>query len=184
MESSNTPPEYSPGSSVVYAMHGRCNVISVESREVGGETIRFYKLEVQRSPLSRSTRKDPAIWLPVSAAREKGLRDPLSASNLDAIYTILGSREYYFSAAENWGQILPKLEFAIRTEGAAGLAKVVSYLHVLRKREIVLSTEIVRFEEQIRRLLTREISEITQETARIIEERFTKLLRNKTLPDH
>lgn len=175
--------EFSPGSAVVYAMHGKCNIISVEDRHVGGESIRFYKLMVQRPPLSRTTRQEPAIWVPVSNAREQGMRSVMSRTEVDDVLKILSSREYYFSAAETFSSVQPKLEAAIRNEGGIGLAKALSYLFVLKRKQIVASSEVNKMYESVLRLLLREISEILGETAKALEEKLNKSLKQKLIPD-
>src|SRR5688572_5640135 len=77
------PGEFAPGSSVIYAMHGKCRILGTETRALGGQSIRFYKLEIKKSPLSRSHRQEPAIWVPVSNARDQGMRSPMSKEDAD-----------------------------------------------------------------------------------------------------
>lgn len=175
--------QFDPGTAVIYPMHGKCVVVGIENRQVGAETISFYKLEVQRSSFSRSTRQEPAIWVPVNSARERGLRLPIDAEQIQAINTIFASREYYFEAQLGWSAVLPKLEATIRSEGAIGLAKVASYLFVLKKKQIVPTPEVARFSENVNKMLFRELSEATGEPIRALEEKANKLMRPKTLPD-
>ena len=84
MEIQNDPQfsEFTPGSVVVYGFHGLCSVLSIEERAVSGESIRFYKLQVQKSALSRSKKLEPAIWLPVHSAKKAGLRPPVEKETL------------------------------------------------------------------------------------------------------
>ena len=177
-------PEFSSGSSVIYALHGKCTVLGVEDKQVGGQSIRFYKLEIQKSSLSRSTRQEPAIWLPVSSASDRGLRAPMSREGAENALAVLASREYYFPLNEPWSVVHPKMEANIRAEGGVGLAKAVSYLHVLKKKQHVLSSEALRFQETLWKLMLRELSEALTETSRVLEERINKGLRQKTLADH
>ena len=81
------------GTTVVYGMHGKCVVRAVESRQHAGEAIAFYKLEPQKSALSRSTRQEPAIWVPLATAQERGLRAPVDADSAQEVLKILASRE-------------------------------------------------------------------------------------------
>lgn len=171
------------GDLVVYGMFGKCRVLSVESRSIGGETQDFYKLEPVRHWIGKPTRKEPAIWVPVKSAESQGLRSPLAEEALDAMNAILSSREYYFTLGEAWHVIYPQLDAAIRTEGATGLAKVVSYLFVLRKRVTVPSSDMNKFWENTLRLLLREICDLTQETSKQAEERIIKLMKPKLQPD-
>src|ERR1700733_8843100 len=88
--------EFLPGSTVIYAMHGKCYVLGTETRSMGGESIRFYKLELKKSTLSRSSRLEPAIWVPVATAKDRGLRAPMTKNEAEVAMKILLSREYYF----------------------------------------------------------------------------------------
>jgi RNA polymerase-interacting CarD/CdnL/TRCF family regulator len=165
-------------------MHGKCAVISVETRQTGSQAIEYYKLEIQKSPLSRSTRQEPAIWVPVSSARERGLRSPMSTQDSDQVFQIINSREYYFPLNESWSAIQPKLESAIRTEGGQGLAKALSFLHVLKRKQIVASPEVARMYETVSKLLIRELAEANSDTPRNIEDKIARGMRQKLIPNN
>lgn len=175
---------FEPGTTVIYPLHGKCTLIAVEERKIGQETVSFYKLEIQRSSFSRSTRQEPAIWVPVQSAKERGLRMPIGPQDVPSLMSILNDREYFFDIHENWNTLSSKLEACIRLEGAAGLAKVVSALHVLRKKQVIASTEVNRMFESAQKALLREISDATGETLRELEVKFAKALKNKTLLSH
>jgi len=176
--------DFTTGTSVIYGMHGKCCIKAIENRTVDNQSIPFYKLEVLKSTLSRSSRQDPAIWVPVDIARERGMRPPVNRDNASVILAILADREYYFSVHESWHLIKAQLEHSIRTEGAIGLAKVASYLFVLKRQQIVPSTEVARMDENVMRLLLRELSEATGEPITLLEEKINKGFRSKTLPDN
>jgi RNA polymerase-interacting CarD/CdnL/TRCF family regulator len=169
------------GTSVIYAMHGKCSLSAIETRTVAGEAIEFYKLEVQKPALSRSTRQEPAIWVPVSSARERGMRTPMDKDLAEQVMKTLTSREYYFPLTETWAVILPKLEASIRNDGAMGMAKVASYLHVLAHKQIVATPEVNRLTETVNKLMYRELSEATGETIRSLEEKVARGMRQKLL---
>jgi RNA polymerase-interacting CarD/CdnL/TRCF family regulator len=174
---------FAPGAVVIYGLHGKCLLLGIEIRELNGESIPFYKLEIQRSTLSRSTRQEPAIWVPVSTATERGLRPPTSAATAEAIFKILASREYYFQATDPWSLVQPQLETSIRKEGASGLAKVLSYLFVLKRKQVVPSPEVTKMMETVQKLLFRELSEATGEPIRNLEDRIARSLKHKLVPD-
>lgn len=175
---------FETGTSVVYALHGKCTVIGIEERTVSDQRLQFYKLEVQKSALSRSTRQEPAIWIPVNSAIDRGVRLPMTSEQADEVLKILGNREYYFPLNEPWSVTLPKLEAAIRKEGGIGLAKAESYLAVLKKKLVVLPADVSRFAETVHKLLVRELSETLSRTPRSIEEQLQKGYRQKLLPSH
>lgn len=175
--------EFQPGSMVIYAMHGKCSVLGTEMRSLGGEKIKFYKLEYKKSSFSRSQKQDTAIWVPVATAKDRGLRAPMSKEEAEIALKVLGSREYYFPVNESWSSIHPKLESTILVEGGIGLAKVASFLYVLKRKQIVASPEVIRLQETVHKLLFRELSDALGEPARLIEEKVNKGFRVKLIPD-
>jgi RNA polymerase-interacting CarD/CdnL/TRCF family regulator len=179
-----SPSPFQPGSPVIYAMHGKCAVISVETRQNSGESVEYYKLEIQKSPLSRSTRQEPAIWVPVSSARERGLRPPMSTEDAEAVFKVINSREYFYPLNEPWSSIQPKLEACIRTEGGQGLAKVLSFLHALKRKQIVAAPEVARMYETVSKLLIRELADATNDTPRNIEDKIARGMRQKLIPNN
>lgn len=167
----------------MYGLFGKCSISGIETKVIAGKATSFYKLEVVKSTLSRSTRPEPAIWVPLDSARAKGLRPAADTALADEVLKILASREYYFSVHEAWSSILPKLEATIASEGALGLAKAYSYLWVLRKKQIVPAPETNRLFESVQKVLFRELGEALQVPPRAIDEKVTRALRNKAAPD-
>jgi RNA polymerase-interacting CarD/CdnL/TRCF family regulator len=175
--------EFQPGSSVIYAMHGKCHVVGTEVRSHCGESIRFYKLEIKKSSLSRSNRQEPAIWVPVATAKDRGLRAPMTKPDAEAAMKVLLSREYFFKVSEPWAIVQPKLEATVRIEGGIGLAKVASFLYVLKRKLIVAPSELTKLQETIHKLLFRELSEALEEPTRILEDKVNRGFRSKMIPD-
>lgn len=179
---SSEPSEFAVGSEVVYALHGKGHIRSIEDRATTpGAAQRFYKVEVQKSALSRSKKPDPAIWIPVDQALERGLRAPMSLETANSAIETLQSKEYFFSIDSAWSEVYPQLESCIRAEGGVGLAKVYSYLFVLMKKQLVPNPEVAKFFDGIQRQLMKELSEALHEAPRSIESRIAKGLRSKTL---
>ena len=175
--------EYQPGTMVIYGLHGKCAIAGIETRTVGNESLRLYKLEVQKPAASRSTRQEPAIWVPIAISKERGLRLPMTLEQIDAAYKMFANREYYYSLNESWSVVHPKLEAAVRNEGGIGLAKVISYLFVLKHKQVVPSMEVARMIEQVNRLFFREVCESTNKQPKTIDTEINKLLRQKLRPD-
>lgn len=179
----NSTASHSAGTSVIYGLHGKCGIEKIESREIQGSAQEFYKLVPQKSSFSRSTRQEPAIWIPVNSTLAKSLRPAMGPEQAKEAMTVLLSREYYFSLSEAWSSVQPKLEACIHTEGGIGLAMVASYLLTLKKKQVVASQEVSRMIEAVNRVLLREISEALGETIRAIEEKINKGIKQKLLPD-
>ncbi len=183
-EKMNPEKDFAVGSTVIYGTHGKCVIRGIEAREVNGDVIPFYKLEVQKPPLSRSTRTDPSIWLPVTAAPNRGLRAPMDQHSVAQVMEILASPEYFFPLQETWTAVFPKLEKTICAEGAVGLAKVFSYLAGLKRKLVLLPAEISRFEETVHKLFLRELAEALGQQIKTTEEQVNKLLRKKVITEH
>lgn len=179
----DTQGEIQIGTHVIYGLHGKCNVIGIEERIVSGSAVRFYRLEPIRNNPVKTQKVEPAIWIPVQSAKGRGLRAPINQDQSTEIFAILNNKDHYFNTADNWSVAYPKLETAVRTEGAMGLAKVLSYLHMLKKKHVVLPTEIARFYETITKLLFRELGDSLTCSMREIEERVNKALKNKQTLD-
>ncbi|MFZ9595260.1 MAG: CarD family transcriptional regulator [Bdellovibrionia bacterium] len=176
--------EFLPGTYVIYAMHGKCYLAGRETRTIGGVPIDFYKLELKKAPLSRSQKQEPAIWVPVAHAQERGLRAAMSQPEAEAALQILMSREYYFKLLdEPWSTLQPQLENTIRIEGGEGLAKVASFLYVLAKKQMVPSSDLLKFKENVFKLLLKEISDALCLNSKAIEEKIQKGLRSKLFTD-
>lgn len=183
--SSSTYSEFLPGTAVIYGAHGKCSIQAVELKKLGDQWMRLYKLEVTKPTLSRSTKQEPAIWVPVDAATSKGLRLPITAQTAQTLLdTILSDKENYFSLGESWSTLQHKLEACIRKEGAVGLAKVYAHLYTLKRKQVITITEITRYTESISKHFLRELSEATNQSIRSIEEKLTKTLRNKPVFDN
>ena len=176
-------PEFHLGSSVVYAMHGQCNILGIESRSLNGETHLYYKLQVKKTTVSRTPRNEPAIWVPVVSARERGLRLTMDRTIAEEAVKLLQGREYFFPLNEPWLVTQSKLETAIRLEGGMGLAKVASFLFVLKRRQVVATPEVNKLQETVHRQLFRELSAALEEPSRLLEERIVKGLKVKLTPD-
>jgi RNA polymerase-interacting CarD/CdnL/TRCF family regulator len=176
---------FQPGTELVYGLHGRCLVASLETRDIGGQRQLFYKLQKISNPLSRSTKADLAIWVPADKAKEMGLRLPASGPTvLEQMTSVLSSREYYFSPSEPWNILHTKLETTIKLEGAVGLAKAYSFLLIYTKRLGIPAPEVSKLFDQVTRFICREYADLLSVTTKVAEEKITKLTRPKLLNDH
>ena len=171
------------GALVVYGMHGKCTITAVETRELGGTPQKFYKLEVQKSPLSRTTRQEPAIWVPVTTAKNRGIRAPMTMADVEAAFAILSNREYYLPVNEPWATTQNKIETLVRNEGGIGIVKALSFLFVLKKKQVVPYPEVNRINETLQKQFAKEVSELTGETIKAVEERIVRAMKNKLLAD-
>lgn len=173
--------ELTVGAEVIYGLHGKCTITAIESRTIGGIESPFFRLEVVRSPLSRSVRQSPAIWVPFNAVTRGLLRMQASREQADAAMALLLNREYYLPIQADWRtSASPQLEKMIEREGLSGLAKSFSYLFCLRKKFHTLQPEQQKMMDSVQRALLRELSEILQLTPRDLEDQISKGMRGKT----
>lgn len=177
-------PDFQIGDSVIYGIHGRCTLLAVETRTVGNQAVKFYKLEPQKSPLSRSKKKEPAIWLPVESAEQRGLRHPMDQAAAQAALALIESKDSFFDEDEGLVKVQPQLDETIRAEGGNGLAKVSSFLYCLKKQQAVPTSSLLRYEEQINRLLMKELADALDLAPRDLQERITKGMRQKLNRSH
>ena len=70
------------------------------------------------------------------------------------------------------------------SEGGPGLAKALSFLHVLKRKQIVASPEVSRMYEMVSKLLIRELADATGETPRNIEDKIARGMRQKLIPNN
>ncbi|MBI4926028.1 MAG: hypothetical protein HY843_08905 [Bdellovibrio sp.] len=184
MENENLTPKlasdsFTTGACVIYALHGKCTITAVETKEINNQVIDFYKLEPQKSPIQKNQRHDTSIWLPVLSAKSKGLRLPMAQTETQEILQVLSNGEHYFPINEKWSIAHTKLEKCILIEGAQGLAKALSYLSILKKKMVILPTEITKFHETVFKLLCKELSDATNEPLTMTEEKVNKNLKQK-----
>jgi len=78
-------PSFSIGDKSVYPAHGVADVVGVENKEIGGNEITFYHLEVIGSGLK--------IIVPVNKAEENGMRSVATASEIAEMFELLRDHE-------------------------------------------------------------------------------------------
>lgn len=174
--------EFLPGDLVIYGSHGRCEVKSVETKTVGGETLRFYKLEKKKPALSRnlSNRTEAAIWLPVQSAQSKGLRALMTAEKADEALSLLADPEIAFSSDQSWGELQPQLEKCVLNEGGLGMVKALGFLYLVIESRQVPPSQMQKFYENLKNLFIREIAEIKEIAIRQAEDEVDRLLKKKS----
>ena len=180
----NSQHEIKVGDIFRYGLFGRCRLLGTETKVLSGNTVAFYKLEPVKSSFSRSTRQEPSILLPVKTAIEHGLRGNMTTEQAEQIFLVLASRDYYFDINEPWHTVFSKLDYCARKEGAIGLAKALSYLHILRSRQIVTQKELSRIYDLLKKQLLNETSETLKMAPAEIEIKIDKALRSKLLSNH
>ena len=173
------------GDEVSYGIHGRCQVMGIETKTISGSPVHFYQIRaVNFSPIpNKNARPSPNILVPVESAAACGLRTPLDREGVATVLRMLEDQEYYFTLQEPWTSKQKRLEEALRKEGATGLAKAVGHLHVLLQQDAAPRPEVSRYFEQVLRLLVREMAEITATPAKEVEHKVRRALKSKSRAD-
>jgi len=172
------------GTTHAYGLQGICTLQGIETRTAGGQTLNLYRLEKAKSPLSRSQKQEPAIWVPVADAQKNGLRRLASRDEAEKALNILSSADAFFPLDANWTDVQPQLELAIRLEGIQGLSKSYGYLKMLERRQIILQTEISRFMETLGKVFHRELCEALRSPLKAVEAKTSKAIRTKILSNN
>lgn len=173
------------GDEVTYGIHGRCQIMGIETKTIGGAPVHFYQIRaVSFSPIpNKNARPTPNILVPVDNAEASGLRAPLSDDGAATVFRMLEDQEYYFPIQEQWTSKQKRLEDTLRKEGAIGLAKVVGHLHVVLQQDAAPRSEVNRYFEQALRVLVREIAEASGSTAKEVEAKVRRALKSKNRAD-
>lgn len=176
--------QFIKGDEVIYGLIGKCTIAEIETKKVGNEEQLFYRLERVKPAHLKAKRPEPQILLPLSKASQTGLRKEITSAELENLYELFSSREFFLPLDQNWPTTLVALEQMIRAEGAFGLARAYSFLYVLQNRQHLLNSEQNRFFDTVRHALFKELSDVTQRTIREIETEIHQLLKNKLKYDH
>ena len=74
---------YNVGDNVVYPMHGAGCIVSIEEREVMGETQSYYILKMPG---------DVKVMVPIATAEQHGIRNIIDKSEAEKVYLLSAFR--------------------------------------------------------------------------------------------
>ncbi len=177
---------YKVGDEVSYGLHGKCVITAIETKELPSGPVNFYQIRTIKNPITAKNpnRKDPFILIPVETAQTKGLRPLMTKADAETTLQLLADADYHFEMAETWVSKQKMLEETLRKEGPVGLAKVVGHLFVMIKRDAVPPSDVVRFYENVYKILVRELSDSLGITTKEVEPILTKALKRKLSYDN
>lgn len=115
--------EFRVGDMAVYPAHGVGRVHSIETREIAGNTHRFYILKILDSGMT--------IMVPTGNVRNVGLREVISASEVDIVYDILKERDISI-CEQTWNRRYREYMDKIKTGSIYEIAEVLRDLMLLR----------------------------------------------------
>jgi len=150
-----TQHQFKVGDKAVYPARGVAEVVAIEERSIGGNKMQFYILQVLGHDPNGPTGADK-IMVPVSNAKNVGLRSLLSEEDITDIFEILNEEPVAFDN-QTWNRRYRGFMDKIKTGSPFDAAEVMRDLYRLRC-EKNLSFGERRMLETARNLIVKEIS--------------------------
>lgn len=155
------------GDKVVYPAHGVAEVVSIESREIGGLERAFYVLNILENGMR--------VMVPTANVDQVGMREIVSSDEADKVFEVLKKREKMVEST-TWNRRHREYMEKIKTGSVFEVAKVLRDLYVL-KGDKELSFGERKMLDTARSLLVREISLSKGITQEEVEDRFRSIFR-------
>jgi CarD family transcriptional regulator len=119
----DTTPRFAVGDTAVYPTHGVADVVRLETRTIGDQSLGFYHLAVRGSGLR--------IIVPITKAEDNGMRPLADGDAIDELFAFLQDREIP-SDRQTWNRRYRGFMEKIRTGSLFEVAEVYRDLSVLR----------------------------------------------------
>ena len=158
------------GDKVVYPMHGAGVIESVESKEILGETKKYFILKM---PIG-----DMKLMIPVDNADSIGIRSIIKEDVVDEVISILKQRAVLDDS--NWNKRYRDNMLKMKTGDIFAVAQVVRDL-TYRDREKGLSTGEKKMLVSAKQMLISEIALSTNEDSKGIQEYLDKIINEDAL---
>jgi CarD family transcriptional regulator len=156
------------GDMAVYPAHGVGEVKSIESREILGSKQTFYVLQILDSGMK--------IMVPTANVSTVGLREIISESEVDDVYTILKERDVKIDN-QTWNRRYREYMDKIKTGSVYEIAEVVRDLYLL-KFEKELSFGERKMLDTAKNLLVKELAICEDRDEEEIEEEINEIFKS------
>jgi len=155
------------GSTAVYPAHGVADVIGLETKQVGGQDLAFYHLQVRGSGLK--------IIVPINKAGENGMRPLANPDEIDRMFEILRNHDVP-ADRQTWNRRYRNFMEKIRTGSLHEVAEVYRDLSLLRSQKTLShgEREMLR---TARDLLVGELSVARDSTVTEVAEELDSLFK-------
>lgn len=166
---------WSIGEKISLPSHGPCLIDAVVSKDVGGASMRFYRL----APLEDSSGE---LFIPVNKVKELAMRQLLQRSEIPKLLSRLsqqGKPTALPTAARNWKQRALDRSKLLASGSAFDLVELVESLTELNAVR-TLATHDRQTLERAKKLLVCEIAEVTGDAKSVVAERIDSALRLRT----
>jgi CarD family transcriptional regulator len=150
-----TQHQFKVGDKAVYPARGVAEIVAIEERDIGGNKMQFYILQILGNDPKSAAGSDK-IMVPVSNAKNVGLRSLLSEEDITDIFEILNEEPVAFDN-QTWNRRYRGFMDKIKTGSPFDAAEVMRDLYRLRC-EKNLSFGERRMLETARNLIVKEIS--------------------------
>lgn len=161
------------GMRVVYPLHGEGKIIDLVEKMLPTGAQRFYEIRLDGQP-------DASVFVPLTAARDYGLRLPMTRKDVPKILAILKKKANEENVELNWRSWKSRYEEQkrmLREGHVTGLAEVVRNLHEFSKGRTFSSKELKQLYQYTYEQLTRELSGATKSSVDDAEKMVDKALR-------
>lgn len=159
--------QFKVGDKVVYPVHGVAEIVSIETRDIGGHPLSFYMLNILENGMR--------MMVPTSNVEQVGMRDLVSSDEADRVFDVLKKREKMVEST-TWNRRHREYMEKIKTGSLFEVAKVLRDLYVL-KNDKELSFGERKMLDTARSLLVREISLSKGITHEEVETKFKAIFR-------
>ena len=156
------------GDKAVYPAHGVADVVAVEEKTIGDQTVGFYHLNVMGSGLK--------IIVPVHKAEENGMRPLASAEEVDELFDLLRDHEVP-SDRQTWNRRYRGFMEKIRTGSLFEVAEVYRDLSLLKSTKSLSHGERQML-RTARALVVKELSVARDAPETEVEEQLDSIFRN------
>jgi CarD family transcriptional regulator len=153
------------GDKVIYPNHGLGVVERIETKTIMGTTCGFYQL--------RMVANDTMVLVPVSNVLDVGLRRAVGGDEISRLFGLLSDGK--IDSQQNWKGRFKDNSDRMRTGSLYDVVEVLKSLHFL-SRSKSLSFREKRMLDRARFLVVSEISEVTAESAPVVEDKVNKAL--------
>ena len=150
-----TQHQFKVGDKAVYPARGVAEIVAIEERDIGGNKMQFYILQILGNDPKSAAGADK-IMVPVSNAKNVGLRSLLSEEDITDIFEILNEEPVAFDN-QTWNRRYRGFMDKIKTGSIYDVAEVLRDLYRL-KTDKQLSFGERRMLDTARSLIVKEIA--------------------------
>lgn len=160
------------GEKVVYPNHGVATIEQVSTKHIEGNDNHFYHLRLSAT--------NSVVMVPISNAKQVGLRLPIAKHECERLWKILGDN--FCEPPSDWKDRFKEFSDKMRTGDLFSVAEILKHLTYLSKAK-PLSFREKRMLERARFLVVSELAIVSMSTEREVGEQVDQSL-NKACVKH